>query len=243
MRRSRNTLLREHCHFVGDTLLGPQPMKLTEQRGHVILSKLPPVALQMLVVSFVLSRLNFGNATLVVITAHLPRRLQSVRNAAVWLIVGLRSSVHVRILLAGWSIYSWLLVAKSPRASSSNWLHTWHICMFGTPPRTPVNVFTDSPIFHRAVTYDRLPAACPHGIMDRPKWLAAVDGNAFPTATGFRLQLKTFFASFISSRLYGYGVIAILVALILKNSSDESWKKCQLINKKILTKQAVQERQ
>jgi hypothetical protein len=36
-RRSANTLVGEHRNFEDDTLLSAQPMKLTEQRGHVVL--------------------------------------------------------------------------------------------------------------------------------------------------------------------------------------------------------------
>ena len=48
-----------------------------------------------LVVALVVTRLDYGNAVLTGLPVYLPRRLQSVLNAAAWLIFGLRRSDHV----------------------------------------------------------------------------------------------------------------------------------------------------
>ena len=61
---------------------------------------LPPAAIQTLVVSLVLSGLDYGNATLAGIPAYLLRRLQSVLNAAARTIVGLPRSAHISTTLA-----------------------------------------------------------------------------------------------------------------------------------------------
>jgi len=53
----------------------------------------PATTFQTLIVS--LSRLDYGNAVLAGLPAYLFRRLQSVMNAAAWLIYGLRHSDHI----------------------------------------------------------------------------------------------------------------------------------------------------
>jgi len=60
---------------------------------------------QNLVVGLVLSKLDYGNATLVGLPANLPNRLQSVLNAAARSIAGLRCSAHITDTLASfhWS--------------------------------------------------------------------------------------------------------------------------------------------
>ena len=55
----------------------------------------PTSTFQKLVVALVHSRLDYGNGVLVGIPAHLMRRLQSVLNAAAWLIFNLKRSDHI----------------------------------------------------------------------------------------------------------------------------------------------------
>jgi len=59
---------------------------------------------QTLVVSLVLSRLDYGNATLVGLPANLLNRLQSVLNAAARSVAGLRRSDHTDTLAS----FHWL---------------------------------------------------------------------------------------------------------------------------------------
>ena len=60
---------------------------------------------QSLVVALVLSRLDYGNATLAGLPTSLLNRLQSVINAAARSIVGLRRSEHIIDALAS---FHWL---------------------------------------------------------------------------------------------------------------------------------------
>ena len=61
---------------------------------------MPPATFQSLVVTLVLSRLDYGNAVLVGLPAYLVRRLQSVLNAAARLIYRMRSADHITDALA-----------------------------------------------------------------------------------------------------------------------------------------------
>jgi hypothetical protein len=60
----------------------------------------PASAYQTLIVSLVLTKLDYGNAVLSGRPAHLIRRLQSVMNAAARSIAGLRRSEHITTTLA-----------------------------------------------------------------------------------------------------------------------------------------------
>ena len=60
----------------------------------------PPTTFQSLVVTLVLSRLDYGNAVLVGLPAYLVRRLQLVLNAAARLIYRMRSADHITDALA-----------------------------------------------------------------------------------------------------------------------------------------------
>jgi hypothetical protein len=62
---------------------------------------LPPTVLQTLVMSFVLSRLDYGNAALVGIPAYLLRRMQSVLKAVARSVACLPRLAHKSTLLAG----------------------------------------------------------------------------------------------------------------------------------------------
>ena len=68
----------------------------------------PSSTFQKLVVALVHSRLDYGNGVLVGIPAHL-RRLQSVLNAAAWLIFNLKRSDHITDALVS---LHWLWVAE-----------------------------------------------------------------------------------------------------------------------------------
>ena len=50
---------------------------------------------QILVVALVMSRLDYGNSVLIGLSTHLIGRLQSVKNAAAWLICKLRRFDHI----------------------------------------------------------------------------------------------------------------------------------------------------
>jgi len=63
----------------------------------------------MLITALVLSRLDYGNATLIGISASLCHHLQSVLNAAAQSVAGLRRSDHITEMLA--SIY-WLCASE-----------------------------------------------------------------------------------------------------------------------------------
>jgi len=60
-----------------------------------ICHSVPATTFQTLIISLVLSRLDYGNAVLAGLPAYLFRRLQSVMNVAAWLIYGLRHSDHI----------------------------------------------------------------------------------------------------------------------------------------------------
>jgi hypothetical protein len=61
----------------------------------------PASAYQTLIVSLVLTKLDYGNAVLSGLPAHLIQRLQSVMNAAARSIAGQRRSEHITTTLAG----------------------------------------------------------------------------------------------------------------------------------------------
>jgi len=69
----------------------------------------PTATFQSLVVALVQSRLDYGNSVLVGLLIHLVRRLQSVQNAAAWLICRLRRFDHVTDALVS---LHWLRVPK-----------------------------------------------------------------------------------------------------------------------------------
>jgi hypothetical protein len=74
-----------------------------------IRSHVPTAIFRSLVVSLVLTRLDYGNSVLVGLSANLLRRLQSVQNAAARLIYKLRRSDHITDVLVN---LHWLRVAK-----------------------------------------------------------------------------------------------------------------------------------
>jgi hypothetical protein len=74
---------------------------LRQQLLRSIRRSLPASTYQALIVSLVLTKLDYGNAVLSGLPAHLIRRLQSVMNAAARSIAGLRRSEHITTTLAG----------------------------------------------------------------------------------------------------------------------------------------------
>ena len=77
-------------------------VKKTASRCFVVLRQLRQIrryvsmdTFQELVIALVVTRLDYGNAVLTGLPVYLLRRLQSVLNAAAWLILGLRRSDHV----------------------------------------------------------------------------------------------------------------------------------------------------
>jgi len=75
----------------------------------------PPDTFQSLIVSLVVSRLDYGNAVLVGLPVYLVRRLQSVLNAAAGLIYHRRSADHITdaVVSLGYESHSGLNT-KSP---------------------------------------------------------------------------------------------------------------------------------
>jgi len=88
--------------FIDADLVMRTHVQRTVSRCFAVLSQLrsirhsvPPTTFQTLIVSLVLSRLDYRNAVLVGLPAYLLRRLQSVMNAAARLIFGLRRTDHI----------------------------------------------------------------------------------------------------------------------------------------------------
>jgi len=75
------------------------------QQLRSIRRSVPSSVFQTLVVALVLSRLDYGNATLVGLPANLLNRLQSVLNTAARSVAGLRRSDHITDTLAS---FHWL---------------------------------------------------------------------------------------------------------------------------------------
>jgi hypothetical protein len=117
-----------------------------------ILRSLPPTALQTLVVSLVLSRLDYGNAVLVGIPAYLLRRLQSVLNAAARSIAGLPRSAYISISLAG---LHWLRAAERMKFKLATLTYR---CLDGTTPRYLSALLPEWRTFRLTVAYGHLQA-------------------------------------------------------------------------------------
>jgi len=82
----------------------------TLRQLHQICRSVPASTFQKLVVALVHFRLDYGNSVLVGIPACLIRRLQSVLNAAAWLIFNLKRSDHISDALIS---FHWLGVLGS----------------------------------------------------------------------------------------------------------------------------------
>jgi hypothetical protein len=87
--------MRSHVHNTVSKCF----VMLRQLRG--IRRSVPASAYQTLIVSLMLTKLDYGNAVLSGLPAHLIRRLQSVMNAAARSIAGLRRSEHITTMLAG----------------------------------------------------------------------------------------------------------------------------------------------
>jgi hypothetical protein len=87
--------MRSHVHNTVSKCLA----MLSQLRS--IRRSVPASAYQTLIVSLVLTKLDYGNAVLSGLPEHLIRRLQSVMNAAARSIAGLRRSEHITTTLAG----------------------------------------------------------------------------------------------------------------------------------------------
>jgi hypothetical protein len=162
---------------------------------------LPPTVLQTLVVSLVLSRLDYGNAVLVGIPAYLLRRMQSVLNAAARSIAGLPRSAHISTSLAG---LHWLRAAERVKFKLATLTYR---CLHGTAPRYLTADFSRV----ANLPYRRhLRSGSSDALLVRPTRLVTVGDRAFSVAaaklwnglpgditsaqtlTAFRRQLKTF---------------------------------------------------
>jgi len=103
-----------------------------------VLRSLPSTALETLVVSLVLTRLDYGNATLAGIPENLLRRLQAVLNASARTIAGLPRSAHITSSPRRSPVYTGFV---RPSVSSSRW-RRWLIVVYTAqpPPATcPLN--------------------------------------------------------------------------------------------------------
>jgi len=91
---------------------------------------------QSLVFALVLPRLGYGNSMLVDLPKHLVRRLQSVQNAAAWLICRLRRFDHVTDALVGlrWSAGTRAFLVASLESSASR--HYFGTVAVDLPPMT-----------------------------------------------------------------------------------------------------------
>jgi len=89
----------------------------------------PSSVFQTLIVSLVLTKLDFGNATLSVLPTNLLNRLQSVLNAAARWIAGLRRSDHVTDTLAS---FHWL---RAPERINFKLAVLAYRALHGTSPR------------------------------------------------------------------------------------------------------------
>ena len=90
---------------------------------------MPSSVFQTLIVSLVLTKLDFGNATLSVLPTNLLNRLQSVLNAAARWIAGLRRSDHVTDTLAS---FHWL---RAPERINFKLAVLAYRALHGTSPR------------------------------------------------------------------------------------------------------------
>jgi hypothetical protein len=91
----------------------------------------PASAYQTLIVSLVLTKLDYGNAVLSGLPEHLIRRLQSVMNAAARSIAGLRRSEHITTTLAG---LHWLRASEQIDFKLATLTRLTYRCLHGAAP-------------------------------------------------------------------------------------------------------------
>ena len=151
--------------------------------------------------SLVLTRLDYGNATLAGIPANLMRRLQAVLNASARTITGLPRSAHITTSLAG---LHWLRAAERIKFKLATLTYR---CIHCTAPRylsAQLTRLADIP------SRRRLRSSATDALLVRPTRLVTVGDRAFPVAAAklwnelpgdvtasqslaaFRRQLKTF---------------------------------------------------
>jgi hypothetical protein len=126
-----------------------------------------------IVVSLVLSKLDYGNASLAGIPANLLRRLQSVLNAAARTITGLPRSAHISTTLAG---LHWLRAAERIKFKLATLMFR---CLHGTAPRYLSADFirvADVPARRR------LRSSTTNSLIVRQTRLVTVGDRAFPVA-------------------------------------------------------------
>jgi len=105
----------------------------------------------MLVVALVLSRLDYGNATQVGLPANLLNCLQSVLNAAVRSVAGLRRSDHITDTLAS---FHWL---RAPEHIKFKLAVTVYQAVHGTAPRYLSDLYTALLTSHQDAVSSRRP--------------------------------------------------------------------------------------
>jgi len=94
--------VRSRPGYIDADLVMRTHLKKTASRCFAVLRQLHQIrrcvstdTFQALMVALVVTRLDYGNAVLTSLPVYVSRHLQSVLNAAVWLIFGLRRSDHV----------------------------------------------------------------------------------------------------------------------------------------------------
>src|SRR5258706_10228418 len=160
----------------------------------------PTSVYQTLIVSLILTRLDYGNATLVGLPAYLVSRLQSVMNAAARSIVGIQRSEHITPILA--SLHG---LKVSERIKFKLAVLSYR-CLHGVAP----NYLSDD-IRRVADIPSRcmLRSSCTNSLIVQPTRLSTVGDRAFssaapriwnslpnvvtsaPSLSSFRRQLKT----------------------------------------------------
>ena len=98
---------------------------------------------QTLIISLILTRLDYGNATLAGLPAYLVSRLQSVMNAAARSIIGIRRSEHITSTLAN---LHWLNVSENITFKLA--VLTYR-CLHGAAPRyltDDIRLLSDIPL-------------------------------------------------------------------------------------------------
>jgi len=172
-----------------------------KMRIHSVRRSLPSTALETLVVSLVLTRLEYGNATLAGIPANMLRRLQAVLNASARTITGLPRWAHITTSLTG---LHWLRAAERIKFKLARLAYCCRHC---TAPRylsAQLTLVADIP------SRRRLRSSATDALLVRPTRLVTVGDRAFPVATAklwkelpsdviasqslaaFHRQLKTF---------------------------------------------------
>jgi len=161
-----------------------------------------PVALQSLVVLLVLSRLDYGNATLAGLPSNQLDRLQSVLNAAARLVFSARKYEHVTPLLRD---LHWLLVPQRVEYKLAMLVYR---CLHGLAPSYLAD---DLQLVANLESRQQLRSSSPDALVVPPTRLCTVGHRAFPVSAArvwnglpthvtsslhiFKRHLKTFLLS------------------------------------------------